>query len=374
MSDSIQAEEAEALVIPKALSVELDKVAFEEGGVRLYAEPVSTIILLLKAAAAIVGLIRAFSKDSAELNVIKPLEEIIRGVENILKELQALRDYIPVALDDAFRKRITISVATAMDEFTHALAGLSDDQIRRLDKNSAEYKAVEAIAGKQLSNAYDLRGYDFPGYFAVCTASLSYISMCIVLRSSKAKVKDFATKITNWLAFVIDPKNAGSAAAARDRMVNDANQARAVVDGYPRQVFLGYYTRSAMVFAGRDPGDRPGPGDRERRTVYYNWYATQAGSFDAGLQWSPQQQISDAENPRGWPLIPSEGNSNLHDGDESAYARCNNNLNGINGQGGLNPHVSRGKNLYSRAKELDAIIAGIKELSAKIARAADEFK
>jgi hypothetical protein len=358
----------------------MDDLTVSGDGVKIYAEPVATIILLLKVAAAIVGLIRAFKRDEVDLNITKPLEEIIRGIDGIMKQVDALREFIPVALDDAFRKRITISVATAMDKFNHALAGLTDDQIRRLSKNSDEYKAVQKIADEQLTNAYDLRGYDFPGYFAVCTASLSYIAMCVVLRSPKEQVVEFKNKINKWLAQTIDPQNETSASVVRNKMIAGANQARAIVESYPQDVWLGFYTINGIVvdltegsvMAVRDPGDKP---DRPERAVkYVNWYAHQAGNFDVGLQWNADRQIGDEPNPRGpsWRLIPSEGNPDLHDRDESARARCQNNLDDGRG-GGLNIYVRKGRDLYARAKELDVTIAGIKEMMVKLEKAAREF-
>ncbi|MGX1167084.1 hypothetical protein AB7M16_003350 [Bradyrhizobium sp. USDA 372] len=373
MPDQIEEQSWESLSAEYLKSIE--SYVESEDGLKIYVDPVTTGILLLNAVGGLVSIIRTFSKVKLSDDVLENLSSIIRSVDTILKEIEALRAYIPVALDDAFRKRLTIDVQTQIDRFSIEIADLSDSDINKLSKASPHFHKIEQIAEDQLQNALNLRGYGYPGYFAVATAAISYLSIAAALKISAAKAKAFNTQIGTWFAQCIDPNLAGSAADVRNRLTNDANNCKNMVDGQPRSVWLGYYTRSELVIA---RGGELGPPDRpdrpERRTRFVNWYATQSGSFDAGLKWDPQQEVSDRPNPRGWPLIPTESSTDLHNGDNSAYARCVNNIEGINGVGGFRRYVDQGKDLFEKAKQTEATIATIKELAMRVDKATSSFK
>ncbi|MGY3080548.1 hypothetical protein ACVWZZ_006956 [Bradyrhizobium sp. LM6.10] len=371
MSDGIEAQSIEPLSADFLKSIE--NYVRVENGLQIYVDPITTSILVLNAAGALISIIRSFSKVQLSGNLLENLSAIIRSVDTILKEIEALRAYIPVALDDAFRKRLTIDIQTQIDRFSIEIAELSDADINKLNKTSPHFHKIEEIAEAQLQNALNLRGYGYPGYFAVATAAISYLSMAAALKISKAKAKAINTQIGTWFAQCIDPNVAGSAADVRNRLTNDANNCKNIVDSQPRSVWLGYYTRAEMVIA---RGGELGPPDRpERRIIrFVNWYATQSGSFDGGLKWDPQPEVSDRPNPRGWPLIPTESDTNLHNGDNSAYARCVNNIEGINGAGGFRRYVDQGKDLFEKAKQTDATIETIKALALRVDTATSSFK
>lgn len=374
MSDQIENQSIELLSADYLKSIE--SYVRIENGLHIYVDPITTSILLLNAVGGVISIIRSFSKLKLSDNVLENLSSIIRSVDTILKEIEALRAYIPVALDDAFRKRLTIDVQTQIDRFSIEIAELSDADINKLNKTSSHFHKIEEIAEAQLQNALNLRGYGYPGYFAVATAAISYLSMAAALKISGAKAKAFNTQIGTWFAQCIDPNVAGSAGDVRNRLTNDANNCKNIVDSQLKSVWLGYYTRAEMVIArGGElgPPDRPdGPGRRITRFV--NWYATQSGSFDAGLKWDPMPEVSDRPNSRDWPLIPTESSTDLHDGDKSAYARCVNNIEGINGVGGFRRYVDQGKDLFEKAKQTDATIATIKELAVRVDKATSSFR
>lgn len=338
-------------------------------GVQFFLEPTSTALVVLEIASAAIQLLSLLTKKKIDDGINSPIATIIKRLDQIIEELRYIRKYLPIALDDAFRKRLVAEVKATADALSFLISDMRDADLGRIDRNSRLYGEIRELTLKQLNNAYLLREYGFQGYFAVASATMSFLTMCALLREKRSAVQDFESKIGHWFDACIDPAQADSAARVLEQIRDEEGTFRRTVNSFPRQVFLGSYQKTSALMI--DPGDRP---DRpERRTITIHCYATLQGDYDTPLSWQPFEDQPDAAH-RGWPLIPSETDAYLHDHFISAQARCDNSLNGWAGYYGLNKYKNDGHALGSRAVELEVTISTIGELKAKLSEATKKFK
>ncbi|MBX4298821.1 hypothetical protein K4H04_23990, partial [Mycobacterium tuberculosis] len=79
-------------------------------GVQFFLEPTSTALVVLEIASAAIQLLSLLTKKKIDDGINSPIATIIKRLDQIIEELRYIRKYLPIALDDAFRKRLVAEV------------------------------------------------------------------------------------------------------------------------------------------------------------------------------------------------------------------------------------------------------------------------
>jgi hypothetical protein len=292
----------------------------------------AALLMLLQAAAAISTISANFKTAEWQDKVSQRLDYIIAAIDDIVRELQNLRDFIPIAIDEGFRKRIAVDVAAQKKEFDYIIAGVPDPKLIPLE--TRQRLAELAVQLRPTINA--LRGYGYFGHIAVGTGLITLLSIYTAAPPPRGELVAIRDDFLAWFRAASDPAVPDSVAQTANELLAASTPSKAFVDAMPRQGFLGYYEKWSQLLSleptvktsevqvyvpAREPRDRP---DRPPKLIGVDcYYRTWEGTFESGIadHLLEVERTGGERNPRNWQPFPGCPSDSASDRENAANWR-----------------------------------------------------